>query len=141
MDPITAFQVAASVITFVEFSVNLIHIVKEVRDSAEGVTKENQLRAAVNRSMRPILDAISTSDYSKIPEDERPLYDLALECQRCHKEMDELLGRLPTKGNGRFDKLLSSFKAIRNEPELKKLASKLDKCRHQISAHQIHIQG
>lgn len=141
MDPITAFQVAASVITFVEFSVNLIRIVKEVRDSAEGVTEENKLRAAVNRSMRPILDAINTSDYSKIPEDERPLYDLALECQECHKEMDDLLGRLAAKGNRRLEKLLSSFKAIRSEPELKKLESRLDKCRLQISAHQIQIQG
>ncbi|CAH0016097.1 unnamed protein product [Clonostachys rhizophaga] len=141
MDPITAFQVAASVITFVEFGVNLIHIVKEVRDSAEGATEENKLRAAVNRSMRPILDAINTSDYSKIPEDERPLYDLALECQKCHKEMGYLLGRLASKGNGRLNKVLSSFKAIRHEPELKKLESRLDKCRLQISAHQIQIQG
>ncbi|CAG9971411.1 unnamed protein product [Clonostachys byssicola] len=141
MDPITAFQVAASVITFVELGANLIQIVREVRDSTEGVTKENKLRAAVNRSMRPILDAISTSDYSSIPEDERPLYDLALECQKCHNEIDELLGRLAAKGNRRLDRFLSSFKAVRNEPELKKLESRLDKCRLQISAHQIQIQG
>ncbi|CAH0049613.1 unnamed protein product [Clonostachys solani] len=141
MDPITAFQVAASVITFVEFGAELIHIVKEVRDSAEGVSEENKLRAAVNRSMRPILDAISTSDSSEIPEDERPLYDLALECEKCYKEMEDLLGRLPAKRNGRFGKWLSSCKAILNEPELKKLESRLDKCRLQISAHQIQIQG
>ncbi|VUC28665.1 unnamed protein product [Clonostachys rosea] len=141
MDPITAFQVAASVITFVDFGVKLIHVVREVCDSAEGVSEENRLRAAVNRSMRPILDAISTSEYAKIPEDEKPLYILALECQKCHKEMDELLGHLPAKGHSRLDKLFSSFKAVRNEPELKRLEARLGKCLLQISAHQIHIQG
>lgn len=139
MDPVTGFQLAAPVVTFVEVGLKLFQIIKQVQKSANGASEENSARMAVNRSMDTITEIMGATDESKIPIEERPLYELAKECKRVSEQMAHVLERITVKrSDSRFAVLSSALKALWYESKLGELETRLNKCRSQIDTHKLY---
>ncbi|KAH7173284.1 uncharacterized protein B0J16DRAFT_418600 [Fusarium flagelliforme] len=113
MDPITAFQVAGTVITFVEFSRRLLNDAREVYISPSGHTSQVARLGDISDDLTSVGDHITAtlkegpaSTYTKSDE------ALAKICERCIKmkiELQEALEGLKARGDTKFDFAVSTI--------------------------------
>ncbi|RBR12937.1 uncharacterized protein FIESC28_08428 [Fusarium coffeatum] len=133
MDPITAFQVAGTVITFVEFSRTLLNDARDVYKSPSGATSQVVRLGSIADDLNTVGGHISTS-LESCPESSRTMSDKRLVniCGRCtemQNELQQALRGLQARGNTKFDYAISSiataFRSIWSQSKMNDLDRRL----------------
>jgi hypothetical protein len=133
MYPITAFQVAGTVVTFVEFGRSLLTEAHEVYKSPSGTTSKVVKLEGIANDLTTIGDQISAY-LTNAPAESRGRSDETLEkiCQCCtdiKKELQHALGGLRARGDSKFDYAVSSvaaaFKSVWSQSKINDLDRRL----------------
>jgi hypothetical protein len=141
MDPITAFQVAGTVITFVEFSCRLLNDAREVYISPSGHTSQVARLGSISDDLTSVGDHI-TATLEKGPASTYTKSDEALAkiCERCIKmknELQEALQGLQARGNTKFDFAVSTvataLKSMWSQSKLDDLNRRLKEARSEMT--------
>ncbi|CAG1980275.1 unnamed protein product [Fusarium graminearum] len=141
MDPITAFQVAGTVITFIEFSYNLISETRSAYKSPDGYPKVvNDLSTVINdladvsHRIRHVID-VSVSQANNASDN--TLIRLCRESQDIAGEMNSALLSLQAKGTSKLGQAKSSvivaLKAMWSKDKLAKLEQRLQQIRSEMT--------
>ena len=80
MDPFTAIGLASNILSFIDFSAQLINGAQEIYDSASGTTGGNKSREAIVSEMNNFSLKLLPPDDSQLSGDEKALCRLAAEC-------------------------------------------------------------
>jgi hypothetical protein len=129
MDPITAIGFAASILTFVDFSVEIITGTKEVIKS--GSTTENAHVDVVINDLHDVTKKISSSPVG-ILNDEK-LISLAGGCQVVSKELQDLLEKLKVQtGSSKWKIIRIALRSMRKKEDVAGLEKRLTGYRSQI---------
>lgn len=139
MDPITAFQVAASVITFVEFSRVLLSNAYTVYKSPTGQTTQVVQLETVGEDLRSLRTRIE-ADISRFnaSEYDHEILVLCRECSAIGKELQATVDGLKRspRGSSRLDYATNSFalaaKGLWMRGQVEELNEKLDTIRSRI---------
>jgi hypothetical protein len=137
MDPFTAIGLAGNIITFIDFSFEIVSIAREMHSSTTGATSGNKdLEFLTDKCTRLVLNLQCEKLTSLMTEDERNLNSLAIECARLSLELQEMLQDLKARKTGSKKSALQAvFRNIRKKKEKSKLEAKLEKCRRQLHLH------
>jgi cell shape-determining protein MreC len=130
MDPITAIGFAVSILTFIDFSQQLISGTFEVIKS--GSTSENAHVSVVINDLRDVTKELSNrpQGYSK---HEDALNTLALECQELSEELQKLLEKLKvTAESSKWKSVKVTLRSMWKKGEVAELESRLSKYRSKI---------
>ncbi|KAM0551352.1 hypothetical protein ACHAPJ_008460 [Fusarium lateritium] len=133
MDPITAFQVAGTVITFVEFTRTLLAEAREVYTSPSGTTSQSVRLDRIAQDLVTVGDQVSSSlEYSHSTSrttSEETLLRLCGECNNIRNELQKALSSLQARGDTKFDYAVSSvataFKAMWSQSKINQLDQRL----------------
>lgn len=132
MDPITAIGFAASILTFVEFSCNLVTGTYEVLRSTSGTTAENTDIGNVIDDLHAVTAALKLHQLGQ-SEHEKALQKLASKCSNLSKELLGLLENLKVKGkNSAWKSLKAKLESVRNEKGISSMETRLNRYRSQI---------
>ncbi|KAJ4123183.1 hypothetical protein NW768_009711 [Fusarium equiseti] len=140
MDPITAFQVAGTVITFVEFSRELLNGAREVYKSPSGTTSRVVRLSSIVDDLTTAGDSISASmRNSPTSSQTRSDETLVNICQRCTVLKDELrqaLQGLEARGDTKFDlarrSIAVAFKSIWSQGKINDLDRRLNQVQSEM---------
>jgi hypothetical protein len=130
MDPITAVGFAASILTFIDFSYQIVCGTYEVIKS--GSTIENAHVSFVTTDLDEITKELSQRPpgYSK---HEDALNTLATECQGVSDELRKLLDRVKTKvGSSKWKSIKVALHSMWKKGEIKELENRLGKYRSEV---------
>lgn len=141
MDPITAFQVAGTVITFIEFSRRLLNDAREVYISPSGQTSQVARLGNISDDLTSVGDHIvatlkngPASTYTKSDD------ALAKICERCIKmknELQEALEGLKARGDTKFDFAVSTvataLKSMWSQSKLDDLNRRLKEAKSEMT--------
>jgi hypothetical protein len=139
MDPITAVGFASSILTFIDFSYQIVSGTYEVIKS--GSTAENAHLSVITTDLDEITKELSQRPpgYSK---HEEALNSLAIECQGVSGELRKLLDRVQTKaGSSKWKSIKVALHSMWKKGEIAELDSRLGKYRSQILARLVLILG
>jgi hypothetical protein len=132
MDPATAIGFAASILTFVDFSWNLITGTYEVYKSTTGTTSENAHVSTVIDDLQEVTEGL-TSDVEGKNKHEKDLCKLAGHCYNLSKDLLKILEKLKvTEKNSKWESLKVKWASLRKEKEVASIEKKLDRYRSQI---------
>ena len=105
MDPVTAVSFAASILTFIDFSWNLIAGTYEVCKSTTGTTSENGCISTVIDDLQDITEALTTDIEGKTKH-EKDLCKLADNCYDLSQDLSKILEKLKvTEENSKWQSL------------------------------------
>lgn len=133
MDPITAFQVAGTVITFVEFSRTLLNDAREVYKSPSGATSQVVKLGSIAVDLNTVGGHISTSlkcgpASSRTRSDDR-LIKICERCTEMQNELQQALRGLQARGDTKFDFAVSSvataFRSIWSQSKINDMDRRL----------------
>ena len=93
MDPVTAISFASSILTFIDFSWNLITGAREVYKSTAGTTSENAHISTVIDDLQDITEAL-TADVEGKTKHKKGLCKLADNCQDLSQDLSKILEKL-----------------------------------------------
>ena len=130
MDPITAVSFAASILTFIDFSHQVVCGTYEIIKS--GSTTENAHVSVVTMDLDKITKALNQrpSGYSK---HEEALNTLATECQDVSDELRKLLDRVKTKaGSSKWKSIKVALHSMWKKGEIAELDNRIGKYRSEI---------
>ncbi|KAH7351368.1 hypothetical protein BKA65DRAFT_500262 [Rhexocercosporidium sp. MPI-PUGE-AT-0058] len=132
MDPITAINLASSLITFVDFASKVVTGTYEVYNSTAGSTIENAHIDTVISDLKEVAADLETSVAGK-SKHERALQELASKCDKVANDLLQLLNRIKSDSS---QSTLKSLKAIlismRKQKEITGLEKRLNDYRSQI---------
>lgn len=132
MDPITAVGFAASILTFIDFSWNLVTGTYEVLQSAGGTTAENAHIGNVIDDLHAATAALKSRQLGR-SEHEKALRQLASKCSNLSKELLCLLENLKVKGkNSAWKSLKAKWESMRKEKDISSMETRLSEYRSQI---------
>jgi hypothetical protein len=132
MDPITAIGFASSILTFVEFSWNLISGTCEIYTSPNGSTSENAHISHVIKDFRKVTHGLD-SDFEGNSRHEKALHKLASKCAELSQELLELLRRLKVKeGHSKWRSFQVKWASMRKHKDVESMESRLREYRSQI---------
>jgi len=132
MDPVTAVGFASSILTFIEFSWNLISGTYEVYKSASGATTENAHISTVLNDLERVTDGLCTDVKGKTKH-EKELCKLADKCHNLSQDLAKILKKLQvTEKNSKWQSLKVKWASMRNEKEVASIENRLDRYRSQI---------
>ncbi|KAH8748744.1 hypothetical protein BGZ57DRAFT_969398 [Hyaloscypha finlandica] len=130
MDPITAVSFAASILTFIDFSHQVVCGTYEIIKS--GSTTDNAHVSVVTTDLDEITKALNQrpSGYSK---HEEALNTLATECQGVSGELRKLLDRVKTKaGSSKWKSIKVALHSMWKKGEIAELDNRIGKYRSEI---------
>ncbi|KAH9215480.1 hypothetical protein DL95DRAFT_500507, partial [Leptodontidium sp. 2 PMI_412] len=130
MDPITAVGFAASILTFIDFSYQIVRGTYEVIKS--GSTAENAHVSVVTADLDKFTKELSQRPpgYSK---HEEALNTLATECQGVSDELRKLLDRVKTKaGSSKWKSITVALHSMWKKGEITELDNRLGKYRSEV---------
>ncbi|KAJ4246254.1 hypothetical protein NW762_013604 [Fusarium torreyae] len=133
MDPITAFQVAGTVITFVEFTRTLLTEAREVYTSPSGTTSQSVRLDRIAQDLAAVGDQVSSSlansHSTSRTTSEDTLLRLCGECNNIRNELQQALSSLQARGDTKFNYAVSSvataFKAMWSQGKINRLDQRL----------------
>ncbi len=132
MDPVTAVGFAASIVTFIDFSWDLIKGTYEVYKSATGTTSENATISTVINDLEEITQCL-ISDMERKTKHEKALCELAENCYALSQDLAKVLEKLKvTEKNSKLKSLKAKWTSMMKEKEVTSIEKKLDKYRLQI---------
>lgn len=137
MDPITAFQVAASVITFVEFSRVLVSSAYTLYQSPTGQTAKVVQLSTVGSDLNSVCSqierTISTSPTTGVDHE---ILNLCQQCQTIGATLQSTIDGLTARGKNKLDFAKSSFvvaaKGLWKAGQVTGLNDQLDSIRSRI---------
>ncbi|RYC90514.1 hypothetical protein BFJ63_vAg6576 [Fusarium oxysporum f. sp. narcissi] len=141
MDPITAFQVAASVITFVEFGRNILTEAREVYQSPSGTPSKVVQLGQVVKDLAAAEDRVSESLIKSAPNcsaaSHEKLLRLCGECNTIKNEFQQALTRFQARGNNKLNHAVSSvsvaFKTIWSQSKIDELDQQLRRIQSEMT--------
>ncbi|KAF9773531.1 hypothetical protein IL306_008638 [Fusarium sp. DS 682] len=141
MDPITAFQVAGTVITFVEFGRSLLTEAREVYKSPSGTTSKVVQLDRVANDLAAAGDQVSASLAKSAPgssaASDQMLWRLCGQCTSIKNELQQALRNLQARGDSSFNYAISSvataFKAMWSQHKINELDQRLQKVQSEMT--------
>ncbi|KAF4443142.1 ent-kaurene oxidase [Fusarium austroafricanum] len=141
MDPITAFQVAGTVITFVEFGRSLLTEAREVYKSPSGTTSKVIQLDSIANDLAAAGDQVSASLAKSTPSSQatsdQTLLRLCGQCTSIKGELQKALGNLQARGDTKFNYAISSvataFKAIWSQSKINDLDERLRRIQSEMT--------
>ncbi|KAH8759890.1 hypothetical protein F5883DRAFT_647788 [Diaporthe sp. PMI_573] len=133
MDPLTAIGLVSNILSFINFSAQLLKGAKEVHDSRHGVLEENRNRETIMREMQRMSARMLVSRSPDKTGDDASLCILASECCQLSTQLISLLEKIKPDDSG--SKTQSLLSAIRNkvyDSERESLEARLSDCRAQL---------
>jgi hypothetical protein len=132
MDPVTAVGFAASILTFVDFSWDLITGAYEVYKSTTGTTSENAHISTVIDDLQEITEGLNFDVEGKAKH-EKALCKLADNCLNLSKDLSKILEKLKvTEKDSKWQALRVKWASMRKEKEVVSIEMRLDGYRSQI---------
>ena len=132
MDPVTAIGFAASILTFIDFSWNVVTGTYEVYKSTSGATIENASIAAVISDLRGVTESLGT-DVDASTKHGKALLQLAKNCSALSDDLSKILKKLQVTGkNKTWQSLKVKLASMRREKEVVSIGRRLDEYRSQI---------
>jgi hypothetical protein len=137
MDPITAFQVAASVITFVDFSRQLVLDAQQLRSSSTGRLPRTMKVVDIDKHLATAREGIEKT-LRDVPDGalDEPIRQLCQQCGEISTQLQHVVQKLTATGTTKVDFVKSSFvvaaKSIWYEGQVNALKEQLDGIRSQM---------
>ena len=132
MDPITALNLASTILTFIDYATKIVTGTYEVYKSATGTTEENAHIDTIIGDLREVTDDLD-SDLVGKTKHERALKELASKCEKLSDELLRLLEKLTVSGNhSTWKSLKVKIKSMRKEKEVAGMEKRLGEYRSQI---------
>ena len=136
-DPFSALGLAGNILTFVQFTCDLISGAHDIYQSQSGASGQNAVLALVSRDVASLSGKITTEQGHS--EDLRAL---VAESQRLASEVVDALEKLKVKGpKTRWASLKVALKDVWNRAEIEDLEQRLSKLQVQVTAHVQHLMG
>lgn len=137
MDPVTALQVAASIITFVEFSRVLISRAYTLYKSPTGQTTQVVQLSTVGNDLKHVCDQIErTIATFSTTEIDREILNICQQCQAIGSTLQATLDGLTARGKNKLDFAERSFviaaKGLWKANQVVELNEQLDTIRSRI---------
>jgi hypothetical protein len=133
MDPLTAIGLTSNILSFIDFSAQLINGAQEIYDSTAGTTEDNKGREAIVREMKNFSSKLLPPDDSQLSGDEKALCRLAAECNILSSQILDLLGKIkPKDPKSRSQSFWAALKNKVHEKEKLELEKRLENCRGQL---------
>ena len=116
MDPVTAIQLASSILGFIDLGVKVVSSAAEAYGATSGLTAENRTAETVVVEMQKFAAKLQPSDNDspQLTSEERALCRLAVECSGIAGEIVELVERSKPKQRKRkaAAALLTSLRSV-----------------------------
>lgn len=125
MDPFSAIGAASAILSFVQFSWELVSGAQEIYKSLDGSTVENAHITRVIRDLEDVADGID-SDRIGNSRHEKPLKRLASKCAELSDELLSILEKLKrTDGDSRWSALRAKWDSLRKKDEISSIRERL----------------
>ncbi|PGH12448.1 hypothetical protein AJ79_04284 [Helicocarpus griseus UAMH5409] len=136
MDPLGALGLAANVVQFVEFGMNVIESVGEIRNSVSGTTAHNASLEIAASTLKEWSSRLATPHVSSVQtEDEKAIYLLACECHKISQDLLEFVSKIkPKNKKSKIDVFFSAIHDKWHENAKTELRERLEICRSQLTA-------
>jgi hypothetical protein len=134
MDPFTGISLAANLVSFTDFSLKTIAVVREITSSASGTSVRNEkLESLAKRAQEFTATLRPGRREAEMTPDERRLNEVVLKCQAISADLVGLLDDLrSTKPKSRRAALGAVFRSMRSRDKTAELDDELDKCMRQL---------
>jgi hypothetical protein len=133
MDPATAVGLAASIITFIEFSHSLIVGSYQLYNSASGLTTENTHISNVIKDLTELTADIRTNQTPRTGRHDKALAKLANQCNDLSVQLTKILEKLRVReGDPPWKSLKAKWSSMRKEKDIAGLEKRLSMYRSQI---------
>ena len=136
MDPVSAFGLATNVISVVEFCIQTLSELNEVRTSDSGVRRTHETLNRTSTDLESVctrLDAClnSVPGGSVLSPSHAELYDVASKCSKAAQKLRNLLDELKPKESKR-DALLKAIKTKWKQREIDEIQSEVNEYRNAL---------
>ncbi|KAK0652739.1 hypothetical protein B0T16DRAFT_347197, partial [Cercophora newfieldiana] len=139
MDPVTAFQVGAAAIAFVDFARNLVSATCRVYKSPDGRPTSTVRLSQISEHLRFVKGKIEEG-VSRVPptdgNEDHELLRLCQECGRIGADLESTVARLTASGTSKLDFAKNSFvvaaRSLWRRGQLEALDTELDRIRNQV---------
>ncbi|KUI62489.1 hypothetical protein VP1G_09611 [Cytospora mali] len=132
MDPVSAIGTASAILSFVQFSWELVAGAREIYKSADGNTDENARISKVISDLQDVTDSIEF-DQLGTSKHEKALKRLASECSELGEELLFILKKLKwTDGNPKWSALRTKLNSMRKKDDIASIKERLADYRSQI---------
>jgi hypothetical protein len=133
MESLVALSLAANIAQFIEFSSKIIHVAKEIHESASGKTQENFELESIINSMRVVSAKFDPPSTGIQSEDDQALRRLAADCTILSNQLDQLLQNVLSKDpRSKQHSIASALKNLLSRRERLELERRLANCRSQL---------
>ncbi|GES56842.1 hypothetical protein ATEIFO6365_0001004800 [Aspergillus terreus] len=133
MDPLSIIGLVSNIISFIDFGRKLLTDVREIQNSADGVTQDALTHGFIAQQMRDFTDKLIPP--GQIVDDKyKGIISLAKECRAAAADIQKLLDRIKPKDPGsRLRSWGSGIKGLRYGKELSSLQVKMERYRDQLA--------
>lgn len=132
MDPLTAIGLASNIISFIDFSWELITGAWSMYKSADGTTVENATLETIVTDLEKVSHKL-VSDMKGTTQNEIALLRLAEECLKLSRQLSSTLRKLKASiGNSKWESFKIKWASMRKEKEIMSIESRLSNYRSQI---------
>jgi hypothetical protein len=143
MDPLTAVGLAGNIITFVDFSIEVLSRARQLHDSAtsSGATAENEELESLTKNLKALADRTQRRP-SNIPQkghfrlsisSETVLDNLSQQCIQVADELLETLDSIKVKGDGKARKsAIQAVKTVWKQDHIDALQRRIDRISKQL---------
>jgi hypothetical protein len=132
MDPVTALNLASSILSFVDYATKIVIGTYEVYKSVSGTTEENAHIDTVIGDLREATYDLDSNLVGKTKH-EKALKELASKCETLSDELSRLLKKLAVSGDhSTWKSLKVKIKSMRKEKEVAGMEKRLGEYRSEI---------
>lgn len=132
MDPLTALALAGNIVTFIDFSYQLISGTYQVLNSASGTTTENATLNVVVDDLNTVTKRLAVPGPGQT-ENEMELCSLAAACHALSVELSTILNQLKlTDKNSKWGSLQVKWRSMRKQQDITSMEQRLNSFRTQI---------
>ncbi|EAU37793.1 predicted protein [Aspergillus terreus NIH2624] len=132
MDPLSIIELVSNIISFIDFGRKLLTDVREIQNSAAGVTQDALTHEFIAQQMREFTDKLIPPNQS-VDDQYKGTISLAKECRAAAADIQKLLNKIKPKDPGsRLQSWGSGIKGLRYGKELSSLQAKMERYRDQL---------
>jgi hypothetical protein len=136
MEAVAVIGLLGSIVQFVDVGTKLISAVKEIRQSASGLTREHEKTLEATRDLRSLSTRLEPSSIKDLTEDGKALRRLAQDCQDLSDELIQLIeSLLPVNPRSTFQAVKATFSSLKLSARRKQLEERLQACQAQLQLH------
>ena len=139
LDPLTAIGLAGNIVQFIDFSLTIVSKASEIRQSADGVPRENRDLEIVTKDLVAITARLKNSVRQAprgavdLTQEQCRLDDLRRHCADVAGELIDALERLKAKGpKGRWKSLRQALKSVWSRDKIIQIQSRLTGLREEL---------